>query len=277
MINTNLYLPLAPSGQPVIPGEVWLVGAGPGDAELLTLKALRVIRQADVVVHDRLVSADIMALVPATVRCIDVGKSRGNHRLSQPQINQLLGELACAGQRVIRLKGGDPFIFGRGGEELEALQQAGIPCHIIPGITAATGCAAAVGLPLTHRDCAQSLRLITAHTRCGDELCEDISLASSGQTLVFYMGLGHSIALCQRLMALGLAGDMPLAIIEKGTLPEQRLLIGTVQTLPALLARYQPQPPGVLIVGKVVAYCRAPALRVTSPELDSNVVNHVAA
>ncbi|HGE9968914.1 TPA: uroporphyrinogen-III C-methyltransferase [Salmonella enterica subsp. enterica serovar Panama] len=263
--------------QPVSAGEVWLVGAGPGDVELLTLKALRVIQQADVVVYDRLVSEQIMALVPEQALCIDVGKSRGDHRLNQSQINQLLGELALAGQRVVRLKGGDPFVFGRGGEEMDSLQQSGIPCHIVPGITAATGCAAAAGLPLTHRDCAQSLRFITAHTRAGEELREDASLAAGGQTLVFYMGLSHSTRLCQRLVGLGLAGETPLAIIENGTRPEQRLLIATLNTLPELLARYQPQSPGLLIVGDVVNYCRMPALRVALPEQDGVVVKHVAA
>ncbi len=263
--------------QPVAAGEVWLVGAGPGDVELLTLKALRVIQQADVVVYDRLVSEQIMALVPEQALCIDVGKSRGDHRLNQTQINQLLGELALAGQRVVRLKGGDPFVFGRGGEEMDSLQRAGISCHIVPGITAATGCAAAAGLPLTHRDCARSLRFITAHTRSGELLPEDSSLAAGGQTLVFYMGLSHSSRLCQHLTRLGLAGETPLAIIENGTRPEQRLLIATLNTLPELLARYQPQSPGLLIVGEVVNYCRMPALRVELPEQSDAVVKHAAA
>ncbi len=277
MNNLNDFFNAADGRQPVTAGEVWLVGAGPGDAELLTLKALRVIQQADVVVYDRLVSPQIMALVPEQALCIDVGKSRGDHRLTQPQINQLLGELAQAGQRVVRLKGGDPFVFGRGGEEMVSLQQAGIPCHIVPGITAAIGCAAAAGLPLTHRDCAQSLRFITAHTRAGEELSEDVSLASAGQTLVFYMGLSHSSRLCQRLIGLGLSADTPLAIVENGTRPEQRLLIATLQTLPELLARYQPQSPGLLIVGEVVNYCQMPALRVHQADQDSAAVKYVAA
>lgn len=263
--------------QPIPGGEVWLVGAGPGDVELLTLKAWRVIQQADVVVYDRLVSEQIMDLVPEQALRIDVGKSQGDHRLSQQQINQLLAELALAGQRVIRLKGGDPFVFGRGGEELDALQQAGIPCHIVPGITAAIGCAAAAGLALTHRDCAQSLRFITAHTQSGEELQEDTSLSADGQTLVFYMGLSHSSRLCQRLIGLGLAGDTPLALIENGTRPEQRLMIATLNTLPALLARYQPQSPSLLIVGEVVNYCRTPALRVAVAEQSDTAVRHVAA
>jgi len=249
--------------QPVVAGEVWLVGAGPGDAELLTLKALRVIEQADVVVYDRLVSPQIMALVPEKALCIDVGKSSGDHRLTQPQINQLLAELARADQRVIRLKGGDPFIFGRGGEELDALQQQGIDCHVIPGITAAAGCAAAVGLPLTHRDCAQSLRFMTGHTRESQGIAELNRVPDKGETLIFYMGIGHSAELCSQLIRQGMSGATPLAIVEKGTCEDQRLMIGTLATFPALLARYQPQSPGLLIIGEVVSYCRSSALRLS--------------
>ncbi|MBT1428771.1 uroporphyrinogen-III C-methyltransferase [Dickeya dianthicola] len=250
--------------QPVLVGDVWLVGAGPGDAELLTLKALRAIQQADVVVHDRLVSADIMALVqPETLR-IDVGKQQGHHALPQPQINQLLMELAQAGQRVVRLKGGDPFIFGRGGEEMDYLQQQGVTCHVVPGITAATGCAAAVGLPLTHRDCAQSVRFITGHARDGEPQLDWEMLGAGQQTLVFYMGLSHASRLCQKLIANGLPAGTPLAIIERGTQPEQRLLTGTLASLPTLMARYQPQSPSLLVVGDVVRFCRHPALTVAS-------------
>ena len=262
MKKLNDFIRAADSRQPVEKGTVWLTGAGPGDAELLTLKALRVIQQADVVVYDRLVSAEIMALVPETALCIDAGKSPGDHRLSQAQINQLLADLALAGQKVVRLKGGDPFIFGRGGEEMVFLQQAGIRCYIIPGITAATGCAAAAGLPLTHRDCAQALHFITGYTQSAGDIAETATLARAGQTLVFYMGLSHSLRFCQRLITSGLAGTTPLAIIENGTRPEQRLLIATLETLPELLARYQPQSPGLLIIGDVVNYCREPALRV---------------
>ncbi|WES88839.1 uroporphyrinogen-III C-methyltransferase [Dickeya fangzhongdai] len=248
--------------QPLLAGDVWLVGAGPGDAELLTIKALRAIQQADVVVHDRLVSADIMTLVqPETLR-IDVGKQQGHHALPQPQINQLLMELAQAGQRVVRLKGGDPFIFGRGGEEMDYLQQQGVTCHVVPGITAATGCAAAVGLPLTHRDCAQSVRFITGHARDGEPQLDWETLGAGQQTLVFYMGLSHASRLCQKLIAHGLPASTPLAIIERGTQPEQRLLTATLATLPTLMARYQPQSPSLLVVGEVVRFSRHPALTV---------------
>ncbi|ACS86271.1 uroporphyrinogen-III C-methyltransferase [Musicola paradisiaca] len=243
-------------------GEVWLVGAGPGDVELLTIKALRAIRQAEVVVFDRLVSAEVMALVAVDALRIDVGKRQGCHSLPQPEINALLADLAEAGQRVVRLKGGDPFVFGRGGEEMDYLQQRGIPCQVVPGITAAIGCAAAVGLPLTHRDCAQSLRFITGHARDGEPQLDWPSLATAGQTLVFYMGLSHAGRLCQQLLTHGLAAATPLAIIERGTQPDQRLLTATLATLPVLLARYQPQSPSLLVVGDVVRFCRHPALRV---------------
>ncbi|WP_226093304.1 uroporphyrinogen-III C-methyltransferase [Dickeya oryzae] len=250
--------------QPLLAGDVWLVGAGPGDAELLTIKALRVIQQADVVVHDRLVSADIMALVARDTLRIDVGKQQGNHTLPQPQINQLLMELAQAGQRVVRLKGGDPFIFGRGGEEMDYLHQRGVRCHVVPGITAATGCAAAVGLPLTHRDCAQSVRFITGHARDGEPQLDWETLGAGQQTLVFYMGLSHASRLCLKLIAHGLPASTPLAIIERGTQPEQRVMTATLATLPALMARYQPQSPSLLVVGEVVRFCRHPALTVAS-------------
>ncbi|QTF08672.1 uroporphyrinogen-III C-methyltransferase [Brenneria izadpanahii] len=277
MVTTQSILAQGQQRQPVLGGEIWLVGAGPGDAELLTLKALRAIQQADVVVFDRLVSAEIMDLVPPQVLRIDVGKTRGCHRLSQEKINQLLVELAQAGQRVIRLKGGDPFIFGRGGEEMDYAQSAGIACHVVPGITAATGCAAAVGLPLTHRDCAQSVRFVTGHSRDGEPQLDWPTLADGQQTLVFYMGLSHSSRLCQRLIEHGLAARTPAAIIERGTQRDQRLLTATLATLPALLARYQPQSPSLLIVGDVVRFCRHPALSIAESAAPLTVKKHQAA
>ncbi|RYC43029.1 uroporphyrinogen-III C-methyltransferase [Pectobacterium zantedeschiae] len=277
MMTTQSILAQGQRCQPVLGGEIWLVGAGPGDAELLTLKALRAIQQADVVVYDRLVSAEIMDLVPEQALCIDVGKTRGCHRLSQEKINQLLVELAQAGQRVVRLKGGDPFIFGRGGEEMDYAQQEGIVCHVVPGITAATGCAAAVGLPLTHRACAQSVRFVTGHSRDGEPQLDWPTLADSQQTLVFYMGLSHSSRLCQRLIEHGLSAQTPVAIIERGTQPDQRLLTATLGTLPTLLARYQPQSPSLLVVGDVVRFCRHPALSIEAPPARLTMEKHEAA
>ncbi|CAI1627102.1 Siroheme synthase [Serratia ficaria] len=246
--------------QPVKNGEVWLVGAGPGDAELLTLKALRVMRQADVVVFDRLVSAEVMALLPAEALRIDVGKSMHRHTLSQPEIERLLVELASAGNRVVRLKGGDPFIFGRGGEEMVALRRQGVACHIVPGITAASGCAAASGIPLTHRDFAQSVRFVTGHCRDGGAPPDWRTLVSEGQTLVFYMGLAQSDAIAAQLMRHGMASSTPLAIIERGTRARQRVLIGTLADLSGLIARQRPVSPSLLVIGAVVGlYQPAPA------------------
>ncbi|MBK0091396.1 uroporphyrinogen-III C-methyltransferase [Erwinia sp. S59] len=240
------------------PGGVWLVGAGPGDVELLTVKALRLIKSADVVVYDRLVSDAIMAEVPSGTLAIDVGKKPGSHGLKQAQINQLLADLAASGRSVVRLKGGDPFIFGRGGEEMLFLQQAGIACHVVPGITAAAGCAAASGIPLTHRDCAQSLRLITGHGKSGEPQLGDASLAAPNQTLVFYMGLKWSESISAQLQAHGRAATTPVAIIENGTRPDQRVMVTTLSDLSATIAREQAQSPALLLVGEVVRFYRQP-------------------
>lgn len=252
--------------QPVRGGEVWLVGAGPGDAELLTLKALRVIRQAEVVVFDRLVSPAVMALLPPEALRIDVGKSMGCHTLSQREIDQLLVELAQAGNRVVRLKGGDPFIFGRGGEEMAQLQRHGVVCHVVPGITAASGCAAASGIPLTHRDYAQSVRFVTGHGRNGEADLDWRGLVTAGQTLVFYMGLTRSETLAAQLIRHGMAAQTPLAIIERGTLPQQRVLIGTLSALPALIAHQRPVSPSLLVIGEVVSLYRAASISAGQPE-----------
>ncbi|HEI8866048.1 TPA: uroporphyrinogen-III C-methyltransferase [Serratia odorifera] len=252
----DMLIECAQQRQPVVGGEVWLVGAGPGDAELLTIKALRVISQADVLVFDRLVSPAVMALVPQQALRIDVGKSTRCHTLSQSEINSLLVELAQAGNRVVRLKGGDPFIFGRGGEEMAALQRCGIPCHIVPGITAASGCAAATGIPLTHRDHAQSVRFVTGHCRDGEPDLDWRALVSDGQTLVFYMGLAFGGTIAKQLMRHGMGGETPLVIIERGTQPQQRVLTATLAELPALLARERPQPPSLLVIGAVAGLYR---------------------
>ncbi|MCU5774879.1 uroporphyrinogen-III C-methyltransferase [Erwiniaceae bacterium BAC15a-03b] len=245
------------------PGAVWLVGAGPGDVDLLTVKALRLIEQAQVLVYDRLVSAEILALAPADALCIDVGKTPGFHGMKQSQINQLLVDLARTGQQVIRLKGGDPFIFGRGGEEMSWAQQAGIPCHVVPGITAATGCAAACGIPLTHRAMAQSVRFITGHGRDGKPQPDWQSLQDPRQTLVFYMGLTWCEALSQQLIAHGRDAQTPVAIIERGTRRDQRVMITRLAELARCVAEQQPQSPSLLIIGDVVTLYR-PAYSATS-------------
>jgi len=240
-------------------GDVWLGGAGPGAVDLLTVRALRLIEKAEVVVCDRLVGPDILALIPPTALNIDVGKTPGFHGMKQSQINQLLVELARAGRQVIRLKGGDPFIFGRGGEEMQWLQQAGVTCHIVPGITAATGCAAATGIPLTHRDMAQSVRFITGHGRDGKPQLDWESLRDARQTLVFYMGLTWCEALSEQMIRHGRDAHTPVAIIERGTRHDQRTHITRLDRLAQTVAERQPQSPGLLIVGDVVRLYRTDA------------------
>lgn len=230
-------------------GEVVLVGAGPGDAGLLTLKGLQQIQQADVVVYDRLVSDDIMNLVRRDADRVFVGKRSGYHCVPQEEINQILLREAQKGRRVVRLKGGDPFIFGRGGEELETLCEAGIPFSVVPGITAASGCSAYSGIPLTHRDFAQGVRLVTGHLKTGGEL-DWANLAVEKQTLVFYMGLNQAPAIREKLIANSMAEDMPAAIVENGTAVTQKVVSGTLGQLDILAQ--QMASPALIIVGRVV-------------------------
>lgn len=233
-------------------GEVYLVGAGPGDAELLTLKALRLMQQADVIIYDRLVSQPILDLCRRDAQKIYVGKARCQHTVPQQDINQLLVDYAQQGKRVCRLKGGDPFIFGRGGEEIQHLMQYHIPFQIVPGITAASGCSAYAGIPLTHRDYAQSVRFLTGHLKEGSPELPWQELIYENQTLVLYMGLVGLEQICQKLIAHGQRADMPIALISKGTTPEQKIVIGTLANIVKKVEQQQIKAPTLIIIGEVV-------------------------
>ena len=234
-------------------GSVALVGAGPGDPGLLTLRALRVLNEADVILHDRLASDEVLQLARRDAERIEVGKRAGARGTSQEAINALLVEHARQGKRVVRLKGGDPFVFGRGGEELEALRDAGIDYEVVPGITAATACAAHAGIPLTHRDHAQSLRLVTAHARDSLDTLDWPALAQERQTLAVYMGVAMLDTLRERLIAHGRAHGTPFALVENGSRAQQRVVVGTLAELPELARLHGVRSPALLIVGEVAA------------------------
>ncbi len=234
-------------------GEVALVGSGPGDVELLTLRALRFIEQAEVTIYDRLVSNEILALLPENTEKFYVGKEQAKHCVPQDKINQLLLEHAKQGKRVLRLKGGDPFIFGRGGEEAEYLLQNGISCHICPGITAASGCTSYAGIPLTHRGVAQGCTFITGHMQNNGQLnLPWQSLISKQQTVVFYMGINTLDKITEQLIAHGRAPETPAALIRKGTQAEQQVFRGKLSELNQLVKKYNITPPTLIVIGEVV-------------------------
>jgi len=235
-------------------GRVYLVGAGPGDPDLLTLKAARLIAEADIIVHDRLVSADVLALAPAAVPRVFVGKETGCHHCSQDRINEILVDLAQAHGRVVRLKGGDPFIFGRGGEEAAHLARHGIPVEVVPGITSAAACAAAAGVPLTHRGVARSVRFVTGHARADEPLDLDwAGLADGETTLVVYMGLATLPRLSAALIAHGLPAATPVLAVENGTTARERRLLTSLGHAVADLRAHAFQPPTLLVIGVVAA------------------------
>ncbi|USD60742.1 uroporphyrinogen-III C-methyltransferase [Vibrio sp. SCSIO 43140] len=232
-------------------GEVALIGAGPGDPELLTLKALNLLQQADVVLYDYLVSEEIMALVPDSTILVCVGKRAGHHSVPQEKTNQLLVEFAESGHKVVRIKGGDPFVFGRGGEELQVLAEAGIRFQVVPGITAAAGATAYAGIPLTHRDYAQSALFVTGHLKPDSDDMDWSTLARGNQTLVIYMGLMKSEYIQSQLIKHGRSQNVPVAIIERGTQATQKVLRGTLATLPDMAK--EAQSPSLIVVGEVVS------------------------
>ncbi len=233
-------------------GEVYLVGAGPGDPDLLTLRALRLMHKADVVLYDRLVSQEIMDKLRPDAEKIHVGKASSNHPVEQETINEMLVRMARSGKRVLRFKGGDPFIFGRGGEEIESLSKANIPFQIVPGITAASGCASYAGIPLTHRDHAQSVRFLTGHLKDNTLNLDWANLIQEQETLVFYMGLLGIKTICEQLIDHGMGAEMPIAVVQQGTTKTQRVVTADLKTMPAVVDTEKLKAPTIIIIGRVV-------------------------
>lgn len=255
--ENDLLTALTQQSDNIPKGSVALVGAGPGDAGLLTLRALRLLNEADVILHDRLVSKEVLALARRDAEFIEVAKQAGNHHTTQDGIHALLLEHAHAGKRVVRLKGGDPFIFGRGGEECEILRANNIPFEVVPGVTAALACAAYAGIPLTHRDYAQSLRFVTAHCQKSEDNLNWQQLATEKQTLAVYMGVTGLDRLQSKLLEFGRAASTPFALIENGTRAEQRIVTGTLANLSERALFHKVQSPALLIIGEVAAFAHS--------------------
>ncbi len=234
------------------PGTVYLVGSGPGDPELMTLKAARLVSEADVIVYDHLGAENVLDLARPDAEKIYAGKEASNHALPQEEINVLLVRLAKQGKRVVRLKGGDPFIFGRGGEEIETLAEHGVPFEVVPGVTAASGCGSYAGIPLTHRDHSQICVFATGHLKDGSVNLDWKALARPNQTVVFYMGIGGAEEICRQLMSNGLPPEHPAAVVQHGTSRRQRVLTATLGTLAAEIEKSDIRPPALIIIGTVV-------------------------
>jgi uroporphyrin-III C-methyltransferase len=262
MVNTlNALTPAAALLTPALPpsgwGQVCLVGAGPGDPELLTLKAHKRLQQADVVVYDNLVGEGVLAMIPEQVQRIYVGKESSNHTLPQDDITLLLVQLAQRGKKVVRLKGGDPFVFGRGGEELATITEAGIAAEVVPGITAALGASAYSGIPLTHRDHAQSCVFVTGHRKDGTYSLDWPMLARPSQTVVIYMGVGSLEGIVDELVSHGRSPQTPVALVRNATHEDQRTVVGTLDTIAGIASKNQIKPPALIVVGEVVSLYNA--------------------